>query len=626
MREYQNYDPMQPKTPSYLEETLRGLDQGRGGEPGQVAGERSQRASDFLGSSFPGTQPPPEERREETERSGWSVREPRAPRAGEGAPGTFLGIEVPRQSPTGPPLQSVSVDLEEDASDAYDEDDYSDDEGEDDTDEYGADDPPLEGEEEDGEEAEDDLPDDMDDDDDGEEEAETTPPVDSPFVSIAPAARSTTHSGHSVQPVQPAVQANVSPPTLPPPQNLPPAPQSSDRPKPQPANAKPVNARTIQNLDNDLKRLKLGVEEREALLENARSNPEAASALLKLVGPASITHEAAAADSSEADDLAQEIAAGRETELQTQSIRFLHNEENESAVLARLREDANKLQVLERPLNLIEKPGEKPGQPRALGRVVAMSIWWFREIPRSSREQDKSRWKQYAGTALEFLNDILGRRTMLTQREDVPTDLMAGDYVAFELKVDVHGSEQEVYFLSAIRKEGHGVNAAIPSSPADTQYRFVQGLIDGFSVMDRDGNVTRYYDRLTYTPMILSRIRIPSERGKGDSCPADTAALRRRLEEEGLHLQCSGRYGAGPMWFLEPSWLAMGSGFRAVDTDMPQITPGTKDFANRLQSLRDRARRDIRSQGIPRHVMLRLMLAGGEANLDLDRVAEILRE
>lgn len=608
--DYSSYDPMQARRTEmqdhqpeedaldYFHRTLAGLPSGRGGNPNPTtAGEpprRSAQAADFLTGE-------PVRPRE-----GWE-----AP-AGRSSLGPFFPAGPssplpPQRSPLmggQPAYAEVPFDEDGDGSDedAVEEDGSETEEDEEDSD--------LPGE---------------DDEDEDDEDLQEIPR--SPLGMERHMDRPPMQGGLMQQPIGPAVRpARPEPPPSP---KLPSPPSTSAAmmlPEARPRDTAETRRETIRNLDTDLRRLKLGTEERSALLEQAR-NPDVAKALLKIVGPALTLHEASSSDPAEAEELGQEIAAGRDTEIAIQSIRYLHNEQSDGAVLERLRQDANKLQVIEQPLNLVPNPDGTPGKPKPLGRVIAFSIWWFREIPRSSKDQRESRWKEYAGTGLEFLNDVLGRRTMLARENDTPLGLTTGDYLAFELEVDLLGTTEKVYVLSPVSEPRRGeVMAPLPSSPADTQYRFVQGLVDGFSVEGENGEVRRIYDRLTYSPMILSRIRIPAvgRKGDGDGCPADTNAIRQRLEEEGLHLQCSGRFAGGPMWFVEPSWMSIGSGFRALDTDMPQITPGTPEFASRLQALRDRAQREIRSQGIPRHQVLRLMLAGGASNIDLSRVASML--
>ena len=372
----------------------------------------------------------------------------------------------------------------------------------------------------------------------------------------------------------------------------PPVPVSPEEALPDPV---PVEAEVVtpkaDSLLGLLSMLPLRREERDALERVAR-DPATRPALLRLASMAGLTARLAEAEPGKAAELAAEISAARDSEVVQQAVRYLHNVPGEGALLEKLAAMANSLAVIAEPFQLA---GTKP---RLLGWVQSLSIWWYREWPGGSGK------RRVPGTALEFVDSMLAWKRWPDRPE----------VVSFVWQIDVRHSDatEPVYVISRVVQGQDGrFRSDVPSSDADTAFRLVQGLLDAVLVVDHEGRERVIVDRLTWSPLLLTR-NLVLNRGPGGSCPADTRLTEQELAAQGIRLLCDpGR----AMWFLEPAWMAMGTGFTVLESPDPAAMPGTPAFLQQVERWREEARRRHQAEDLPRQRMLRSMLSGGAGAL-----------
>lgn len=486
---------------------------------------------------------------------------------------------------------------------------------------------------------------------DGEEASEEAPaPVepepspweatkgDSPFVrrviqppGVQPAAVPLRRTPAAAPTSPPGRQALEMPPVVPPAETLPGlvAPTTPSRPSgPVPGTAPRTESRgklppRIQHeLTETLMRVGLTGAERDALLDSAADNDAVARALVRLSGMARVTHEASAARMEDIDALRQEGAAARETAVAANAIRFLHNLPGETALADRLLDAVSRMQVMEHGFQL--KDGT--GRPRIVGVVAAASLWYFREIPRSSKDARQSPWGQYTGTGAEFLNQILGwgrspEKALTIEVDGQRMEVVENDWLCISLEVEFETTTQQVYLLTPAMVSEKKLVFDLPSSPDDTRYRILQGLLDGVAVRRPQGQMQVITDPLASAPLVLSRNFVP-RRGKSDSCPTDTEELRESLQEQGITLAC----GSRAIWYLEPSWMAVRNGLFPIAPSSPEGVPGTPQFREWLHAARQRNIERFEKRVMPKRELLQLLLSSGEEGIDLPAVARILGE
>lgn len=524
---------------------------------------------------------------------------------------------------------------DDDADDSTDDADDSDDSG--DADEDGDED-----EDEDGDESED---------EDGDEE-EATPgtvvplPAPSPEGSAFPRRPRAelpppTHSASlravptSAPAPPPGREAFDMPPVVPPAETLPgdvvrppdespmlpprtPLPSSAVREAP--GTRRRRHTQIQRELAETLTRVGLTGMERDALLQQAEDNDVIARALVRLSGMARVTHESSAGQVEDIDNLRQEGAAARESGITANAIRFLHNLPGETALAERLMDAVSRMQVMEQGFQL--KDGN--GRPRILGVVAAASLWYFKEIPRSSRDVKNSPWSQYTGTGVEFLNQLLGwnreaDKTIRIPVDNQPMEVANNDWLCIALETELEGTNQTVHLLTPASVSGSNVDFDTPADSEVTRFRILQGLLDGLAVRRPDGSMLTISDPLASAPLVLSRNFVP-RRGKNDTCPSDTTELRESLKAQGITLAC----GSRAIWYLEPSWMAMRSGLFPVQPTSPEGVPGTPEFQSWLDSARRRNIERFRDRLMPKRELLQLLLTSGEGGINLDSVARIL--
>lgn len=430
----------------------------------------------------------------------------------------------------------------------------------------------------------------------------------------------------------PGRQALEMPPVVPPAETLPgqvvsPAPTLRSTAPTGPLPASETRARTShpriqRELTETLTRVGLTGAERDALLASAADDEAVARALVRLSGMARVTHEASAARMEDIDTLRQEGAAARESPVAINAIRFLHNLPGETALAERLMEAVSRMQVLEHGFRL----ADGTGRPRIIGVVAAASLWYFREIPRSSKDVRQSPWSQYTGTGVEFLNQLLGwgrnpEKTLRIELDGQPMEVAENDWLCVALEIEFETTTQKVHMLAPASIAGGKLSIDLPSSEEDTRYRILQGLLDGVAVRRPDGSMQVITDPLASSPLVLSRNFVP-RRGKGDACPTDTDELRESLLEQGITLAC----GSRALWYLEPSWMAVRNGLFAVQPTTPEEVPGTPQFQAWLHAARQRNAERFEKRVMPRRELLQLLLSSGEQGIDLPAVARILHE
>lgn len=286
----------------------------------------------------------------------------------------------------------------------------------------------------------------------------------------------------------------------------------------------------------------------------------------------------------------------------------------------RLVEEVQKLNVLEQALPFAVGAGERLGRPRLLGRVVGLNIWWFQAVPRATRELEARLAGTWAGTASELTHLVLGRG-----RDPKGPALQVGDYTASAMEINIQGAVETVYLLTQVVSDGQkSLSITIPNSAEETRYRLVQGLVDGFSVIDSRGVITDVVDRATFAPLVLSRCRAVSNTASS-TCPSDTEQLRMQLNTQGLSLHCGGKANEGPRWLLEPAWVTLSAGLRPVRPLEPAATPGTSEYRTWVTDQRAGARRSMQEQGVSKHRLLQMLMAGGVENVNLEDVSKLMR-
>lgn len=321
-------------------------------------------------------------------------------------------------------------------------------------------------------------------------------------------------------------------------------------------------------LDRMLARVGFGEKARMALLRHQR-DPDAAAALTRLALLALVGAESAQSDRAAGEQLRAELAAARGEEVTGHAVRFLHGD-SDHGVLSRLVTEMRRLQVIDSPLELVNGSGN----PRALGRVSAIGLLWYREVPAVIRT-----------TAQRFLQTVL----LPPGGGGTPG---AGNYVVFAMDVHWRGSVETVHVLAPVYAKGDRLICDLPATSAETRHRLVQGLVEGLWT-ERNEHVV---DQLTYTPLVLSRgVVVPAR-----TAPTDSRMLRERLGE--------GATGPAPVWFLEPSWMALASSLVAVQPQEAEATVGTPEFDAWVDRIRDGAReRRRRDAALPKQRLLRLL-------------------
>lgn len=327
-------------------------------------------------------------------------------------------------------------------------------------------------------------------------------------------------------------------------------------------------------LDRMLARVGFGEKARAALLRQQR-DPEAAAALTRLALLALVAAEGSQSDRTAGEHLRAELAAARGEEVTGHAVRFLHGD-SEHAVLTRLLTEMRRLQVIDSPLELVNGSGN----PRPLGRVSAVGLLWYREVPGVVRT-----------SAQRFLQTIL-------HPSGGGGAVVVGNYVVFAMDVHWRGAIETVHVLAPVYAKGERLICDLPAAAAETRHRLVQGLVEGLWT-ERNEQVV---DQLTFTPLVLSRGVVVPARG----APADSRMLRERLGEAGAT--------SAAVWYLEPSWMALASTRVGVQPLEPETSVGTPEFDAWVDRIRDEAReRRKRDATLPKQRLLRLLQGLDEA-------------
>jgi len=319
----------------------------------------------------------------------------------------------------------------------------------------------------------------------------------------------------------------------------------------------------------------LTTSEADSLIHTAANNRVAKTALDRLVGMATILHDASGGDT--VTKVRQITGAGRGVPATIQPVRFGHNLPEEAKLQERLKEAALGLSLIPQGFDLIPAEGREPaGRPRVLGRVAAAALWYFQPLRRT--DSTGTITDSFSGSGLEFLAKILGIQSPAPRRAPRPSrDLKPGEYVVAALEVtvpDVPGTHV-VYVLVPVSSRGE---VRLPSDVDDTRYRVVQGIMDGVVVEDPATRAhTNLFDDQGFTPLVLSRNYVPRRKGRAKKDGGEARSVG------GVEVI---RDPVG-MYYLEPAWMAARYGFFAQRGSAILDIEGSMDtFAQDIRTLR----------------------------------------
>ncbi len=296
-----------------------------------------------------------------------------------------------------------------------------------------------------------------------------------------------------------------------------------------------------------LYRLGLTEDQINAVVTAARVDADLKVSLDRLLGFANLALQVMGRG-EDREELQQTMAYGRGV---ADAKKRLESVPHDPQLFERLKEIAASLAIIETPFSFLDTSGKGKGvTPLLMGKMSALSLWYYQPLKTSNKQRKKT-----DRNAFQFVQAMLGEEGKGAPYQGV----REGEYLVYAYTVQ-NGADRsladKVYVLTPMLSD---FSVRYPTLPDETNYRMVQGVVDGFVVEDhtRKGRKAVVH-HMSYTPFILTRALLPNKNTNGIKIQLDGGVIVSPT--------------AKPIYYLEPITTLADPGVRLYSTYDPKFS------------------------------------------------------